>query len=50
MIYHMAYSGKMLKESLAEMEESQDNIVTKIAKAKAKFGIYIGHETTLVEC
>ena len=44
MVYHWAYSGKMLKNALAGMKDTQDNVVTKIAKAKRKLGIYIGHE------
>ena len=43
-VYHYAYSGKWLKRDLAEMEKHQDNIITKIAKAKKKHGIFIGHE------
>ena len=44
MIYVWAYSGRMLKDALAGMKDTQDNVVTKIAKAKKKLGIYIGHE------
>jgi hypothetical protein len=44
-IYNMAYSGRWLKDTLKGMEESQDNVVTKIARAKKKYGIFIGHET-----
>ncbi|MFC1914884.1 hypothetical protein ACFLWK_01360 [Chloroflexota bacterium] len=44
MIYHYAYSGRMLKNALAHMKDTQDNVVTKVAKAKRKLGIYIGHE------
>ena len=44
MVYHYAYSGKWLKRDLAEMEEHQNNVLTKIAKAKTKYGIFIGHE------
>ena len=43
-VYHYAYSGKWLKRDLAAMEEYQDNVITKIAKAKKKSGIFIGHE------
>ncbi len=43
-IYHMAYSGRWLKESLGQMKEGQDNVVTKIALAKKKYDIYVGHE------
>jgi hypothetical protein len=41
----MAYSGRWLKDTLKGMEESQDNVVTKIARAKKQYGIFIGHET-----
>ena len=44
MIYAWAYSGRMLKNALANMKDTQDNVVTKVAKAKKKLGIYIGHE------
>ena len=44
MVYVWAYSGKMLKNALAEMKDSQDNVVTKIATTKKRLGIYIGHE------
>jgi len=44
MVYHWAYSGKMLKNALANMKDTQDNVVTKVAKAKRRLGIYIGHE------
>ena len=43
-IFHLAYSGKWLKNSLNEMNDSADNIVTKIAKSKKKCGLFIGHE------
>ena len=43
-VYTMAYSGKWLKSMLGQMGESQDNVVTKIARAKKKLGIFIGHE------
>lgn len=43
-VYHYAYSGKWLKRDLAEMEEHQNNIITKIATAKKRHGIFIGHE------
>ena len=43
-VYHYAYSGKWLKRDLAGMEEHQDNVITKIAKAKKKYGIFIGYE------
>jgi hypothetical protein len=45
MVYSYAYSGKWLKRDLAiAKEEGRDNILTKIAKAKTKLGIFIGHE------
>lgn len=44
MIYHLAYSGKFLKIALADIKDTQDNVVTKVAKAKKKLGIFIGHE------
>lgn len=43
-VYHLAYSGRWLKDTLSGMEDSQDNIVTKIARAKKKLGIFIGHQ------
>ena len=43
-IYHMAYSGRWLKDTLNDMTDSQDNVVTKIARAKKKLGVFIGHE------
>ena len=43
-VYHLAYSGKWLKGTLNDMEDTQDNIATKIARAKKKHGIFIGHE------
>ena len=44
-IYNMAYSGKWLKSMLRDMSESQDNVVTKVARAKKKYGIFVGHES-----
>ena len=44
MVFTLAYSGKFLKNALANMKDTQDNVVTKVAKAKKKLGIYIGHE------
>ncbi|MBN1190791.1 MAG: hypothetical protein JXA46_13635 [Dehalococcoidales bacterium] len=41
-IYQMAYSGKWLKNMLNDMDDSQDNVVTKIAKAKKRQGIFVG--------
>jgi len=43
-VFYLAYSGKWLKNSLSEMGDSADNIVTKIAKSKKKSGLFIGHE------
>jgi len=44
MVYIWAYSGRMLKNALANMKDTQDNVVTKVASAKKRLGIYIGHE------
>ena len=46
LVYIWAYSGRMLKNALADMKDTQDNVVTKVAKAKKRLGIYIGHEPT----
>ena len=35
MVYHWAYSGRMLRNALASMKNTQDNVVAKVAKAKA---------------
>lgn len=43
-VYNYAYSGRWLKRDLADMAEYQNNVLTKIAKAKKKSGIFIGHE------
>lgn len=43
-VYNYAYSGKWLKRDLAMMDEHQNNVLTKIAKAKNKYGLFIGHE------
>ncbi len=43
-IYNLAYSGKWLKDTLDKMGASQDNVATKIARAKKRQGIFIGHE------
>lgn len=43
-VYHLAYSGKWLKDTLNGMGNSQDNVATKIARTKKKLGIFIGHE------
>lgn len=44
LIYYLAYSGKWLKGSLKSLGPDQNNIATKVAAAKRKFGIFIGHE------
>jgi hypothetical protein len=43
-IYSIAYSGKWLKGMLSGMDTTQNNVVTKVASAKKKLGIFIGHE------
>ncbi len=43
-VYNYAYSGKWLKRDLAMMDEHQNNVLTKIAKATNKYGLFIGHE------
>jgi len=43
-IYHLAYSGKWLKQSIIGCTDNADNVVTKIAKTKEKYGMFIGHE------
>ena len=43
-LYNYAYSGRWLKRDLAAMDEHQNNGLTKIAKAKKKYGVFIGHE------
>jgi hypothetical protein len=42
-IYHLAYSGTWLKDTLSGMGAAQNNVVTKIARAKKRHGIFIGH-------
>ena len=44
MVYNYAYSSKWLKRDLSEMDEHQNNVLTKIANAKKKYGIFIGYE------
>jgi len=44
MIYEYAYGGNLLKNALAGMKDTQDNVVTKVASAKRRLGIYIGYE------
>ena len=45
-VYHLAYSGRWLKDTLNGMGDSQDNVATKIARAKKKLGIFIGHKAS----
>ena len=40
-IYEMAYSGKWLKEMMAR--STKNSLPHKIARAKIKFGIFVGH-------
>lgn len=44
LIYYRAYSDKWLKEELESLGPDHNNVVTKIAAAKKKLGIVIGHE------
>lgn len=44
MIYEIAYSGNLLKTTLADMKDTQENVYTKVANAKKRLGIYIGYE------
>jgi len=43
-VYRLAYSRRWLKDTLSGMGDAQDNIATKIARAKKKLGIFAGHE------
>ncbi|MFQ5852454.1 MAG: hypothetical protein ACE5JU_17970 [Candidatus Binatia bacterium] len=43
-IFRYAYSGRWLKEDLGQLGPHQDNILTKIAKAKRRAGITIGYQ------
>ena len=43
-VYNIAYSGNWLKSLLQSMKANQDNVVTKVARAKKEIGIFIGHE------
>ena len=43
-VFHLAYSGRWLKDTLSGMGDDQNNVATKIARAKKKHGIFIGHE------
>lgn len=42
-LYQLAYSGKWLKSQLARFGTHQDNVMTKIAAAKKKLGMFVGH-------
>lgn len=42
-IYEAAYSGQWLKKSLARNHGGQDNVFTKIGRAKKTHGIFVGH-------
>jgi len=42
-VYRLAYSPRWLKDLLNNMKDSQDNVVTKIARAKKRLGIFVGH-------
>ena len=37
-------NGRWLKDVLNRTEDTQDNVVTKVARAKKKLGIFVGHE------
>lgn len=43
MIYQIAYSGKLLKQNIQDDDPGND-VFDKIAKAKKRLGIFIGHE------
>lgn len=43
-IYKLAYSGRWLKKWLEALGPHQDDVATKIALAKKKFGIFVGYE------
>lgn len=45
-VYHLAYSSRWLKDTLSGMGDTQDNVATKIARAKKKHGIFIGHKAS----
>ena len=42
-LYRLAYSVDWLKENIQNTAPHQDNVVTKIASAKKKLGIFVGH-------
>jgi hypothetical protein len=42
-VYHLAYSGRWLKDTLNATGDSQDNVVTKIARAKKRLGLFEGY-------
>lgn len=43
-VYNLAYSSKWLGKLLKGIKEDQDNVVTKVARAKKQIGLFIGHE------
>jgi hypothetical protein len=43
-IYKLAYSGRWLKQSLQALGDDQDNVMTKVGRAKTKLGIFVGHQ------
>ena len=45
-LYHLAYSGRWLKDILNRTEDTQDNVAAKIARAKKKLGIFVGHKAS----
>jgi hypothetical protein len=42
-VYQLAYSGNWLKKTLKGTTDRNDNVHTKIANAKRRLGIFIGH-------
>lgn len=44
LIYSIAYSGKMLKQSLVGNGPDNNNVIVRIARVKRKLGIFIGHK------
>lgn len=43
-IYELAYSRKWLKGQLKRFGPDQDNVMTKISRAKKKIGIIVGYK------
>jgi len=43
-VFYLGYSGNWLKNTLQGMKANQDNVATKIANAKKRIGIFIGHK------